>query len=252
MSRHPLIAAKIGCLGETLRNWVWQAERDQGLWAGPTTDECLRIKVLERANRELRQANETLRKASTYFALAELDRRSRPSTQRVDPVAIGSGCPWHRQGSPSSTSIAPLRGSSRSALRRLWPAIPRGTGSMPWASMVLPIAPSTYRAHTARRIDPSRLPERAKRDAALTIEIRRVFEANFRVYGVRKVWRQLGREAIAAARRTVPRLMRVMGVQGVVYGKAIWTTVRDPAAPCPRDRVNRHFKAPQPNAPSAV
>jgi putative transposase len=113
---------------------------------------------------------------------------------------------------------------------------------------VLPIAPSTYRAHAARRIDPSRLPERAKRDAALTIEIRRVFEANFRVYGVRKVWRQLGREGIAAARCAVARLMRVMGLQGVVRGKAIRTTVGDPAAPCPRDRVNRQFKAPQPNA----
>ena len=73
------IAAKIGCSGETLRNWVRQAERDQGLRrAGPTTDERERIRALERQNRELRQANEILRKASAYFALAELDRRSRP------------------------------------------------------------------------------------------------------------------------------------------------------------------------------
>ena len=71
------IAAKIGCSGETLRNWVRQAERDQGQRAGPTTDERERIKALERENRELRQANEILRKASAYFALAELDRRSR-------------------------------------------------------------------------------------------------------------------------------------------------------------------------------
>ena len=68
------IAAKIGCSGETPRNWVRQAERDQGVRAGPTTDERERIKVLERENRELRQANEILRKASAYFALAELDR----------------------------------------------------------------------------------------------------------------------------------------------------------------------------------
>lgn len=71
------IAAKIGCTAETLRQWVRQAERDQGLRAGSTTDERERIKALERENRELRQANEILRKASAYFALAELDRRSR-------------------------------------------------------------------------------------------------------------------------------------------------------------------------------
>ena len=72
------IAAKIGCSGETLRNWVRQAERDRGLRAGPTTDERERIKALERENRELRQANEILRKASAYFAQAELDRRWKP------------------------------------------------------------------------------------------------------------------------------------------------------------------------------
>jgi transposase-like protein len=72
------IAAKIGCSGETLRNWMRQAERDKGVRAGPTTDERERIKALERENRELRQANEILRKASAYFAMAELDRRSRP------------------------------------------------------------------------------------------------------------------------------------------------------------------------------
>src|SRR5487761_2501476 len=72
------IAGKIGCTGETLRGWVRQAERDQGLRVGPTTEERERIKALERENRELRQANEILRKASAYFARAELDRRSKP------------------------------------------------------------------------------------------------------------------------------------------------------------------------------
>ncbi len=71
------IAAKIGCTGETLRGWVRQAERDQGLKPGATTEEREWIKALEREVRELRQANEILRKASAYFALAELDRRSR-------------------------------------------------------------------------------------------------------------------------------------------------------------------------------
>ena len=68
------IAAKIGCSGETLRNWIQQSERDQGMRGGPTTDERERIKALERENRERRQANEILRKASAYFAMAELDR----------------------------------------------------------------------------------------------------------------------------------------------------------------------------------
>jgi transposase-like protein len=72
------IAQKIGCSSETLRNWVRQAERDEGLRAGPTTDERDRIKALEREVRELRQANEILRKASAYFAQAELDRRWKP------------------------------------------------------------------------------------------------------------------------------------------------------------------------------
>ena len=72
------IAAKIGCTAQTLSNWVRQAERDQGRRPGTTTDERERIKALERENRELKQANEILRKASAYFAQAELDRRWKP------------------------------------------------------------------------------------------------------------------------------------------------------------------------------
>jgi transposase len=69
---------KIGCTAETLRRWVRQAERDEGLRPGPTSTEQARIRELERENRELRQANEILRKASAYFAQAELDRRFKP------------------------------------------------------------------------------------------------------------------------------------------------------------------------------
>jgi transposase-like protein len=72
------IASKIGCTAETLRGWVRQAERDQGVRAGPTSEDRERIKALEREVRELRQANEILRKASAYFAQAELDRRFKP------------------------------------------------------------------------------------------------------------------------------------------------------------------------------
>ena len=112
---------------------------------------------------------------------------------------------------------------------------------------VLPIAPSTYHLHVAKRVDPSRLSLRAKRDLALKIEIKRVFEDNFGVYGVRKVWRQMQREGFDIARCTIARLMRSMGLQGVIRGKPMRTTVSDKAVPCPKDHVNRQFHAPAPN-----
>ena len=98
---------------------------------------------------------------------------------------------------------------------------------------VLPIAPSNYYEHAARRRDPARLPARARRDEVLRTEIRRVWEENFRVYGVRKVWRQLRREGIAVARCTTARLMRQMGLSGAVRGKAVKTTISNPAAALP-------------------
>ena len=98
---------------------------------------------------------------------------------------------------------------------------------------VLPIAPSTYRKHVARKADPSRAPAREKRDAELCREIRRVFETNFGVYGVRKIWRQMKREGIDVARCTVARLMTRMGLKGVVRGKAVRTTVSDRSAARP-------------------
>ena len=112
---------------------------------------------------------------------------------------------------------------------------------------VLPIAPSTYHAHVARRSDPARAPARVRRDAVLRDEIERVWSENFGVYGVRKVWRQLRREGVEVARCTVARLMREMGLQGVVRGKAAKTTVSDRNASCPLDRVNRQFQVTAPN-----
>jgi putative transposase len=112
---------------------------------------------------------------------------------------------------------------------------------------VLKIAPSTYHAHDARRRRPDTAPPRVKRDAALRAEIRRVFDENFQVYGVRKVWRQLVREGEDVARCTVARLMRAMGLHGVIRGRRVRTTIGDKAAPCPLDRVNRQFRAPRPN-----
>ena len=82
----------------------------------------------------------------------------------------------------------------------------------------LPIAPATYYEHQARAADPERLPAREKRDRRLTVEVRRVWEENFQVYGARKVWRQLQREAIPVARCTVERLMQRLAIQGVRRG----------------------------------
>ena len=101
-------------------------------------------------------------------------------------------------------------------------------------------------AHAAKRRDPVELSARAKRDAALKIEVRRVFDQNFSVYGVRKVWRQLKREGFGSARCTVSRLMRNMGLQGHPR-QTHQATISDKAAPCPLDHVNRQFKAPRPN-----
>jgi putative transposase len=112
---------------------------------------------------------------------------------------------------------------------------------------VLPIAPSTYYDHAAKRCDPTKLSVRAQRDMALKPEIARIFAENFEVYGARKVWRQLLREGVSVARCTVERLMGDLGLQGVIRGKPVRTTVPDKAAPCPLDHVNRQFHAPAPN-----
>ena len=118
---------------------------------------------------------------------------------------------------------------------------------------LLPIAPRAYRAHAAARRDPTRASARARRDAELRSEIARVHAENFGLsrrsegLGARKVWRQLRREGVAAARCTVERLMRAMGLRGAVRGKAVKTTIQNPAAPCPLDRVRRQFHAPAPD-----
>jgi transposase InsO family protein len=99
---------------------------------------------------------------------------------------------------------------------------------------VLPIAPSTYHDHLAKRADPARLSDRARRDEALRPEILRIFEENWRVYGVGKVWRQLSREGFDIARCTVARLMKSMGIQGIIRGKPHRTT---------KMRILRHARA---------
>ncbi|MGB3812111.1 MAG: IS3 family transposase [Shinella sp.] len=203
------IAAKIGCSAHTLNEWVKKAEVDSGKRAGLPSDAAARMKELERENRELRQANEILRKASAYFC----DGGARPPTE-----AMISFIDEHR----SALGVEPI-------------------------CRLLPIAPSTYYEVIAKRNDVNRLSARARSDIAMKIEIRRVFNENFQVYGVRKVWRQLRREGYDIARCTVARLMRGMGLQGVIRGKPVKTTVADKTAQCPLDRVNRQFFAPAPN-----
>ena len=111
----------------------------------------------------------------------------------------------------------------------------------------LPIAPSTFYDHMAKRANPDLLSGRAKRDAVLRPEIERVFEENYKVYGVRKVWQQLGREGFDVARCTVARLMKDLGLEGVIRGKKARTTIPDKALPCPLDKVNRQFRVPAPD-----
>jgi len=107
---------------------------------------------------------------------------------------------------------------------------------------VLPIAPSTY--YVAKLRPPS---ARALRDAQLRAEIHRVYAANYRVYGARKVWRQVRREGFSVARCMVERLMRQEGLEGAVRGKRVFTTTCDPQASRPTDLVERDFAAPAPN-----
>jgi transposase InsO family protein len=113
---------------------------------------------------------------------------------------------------------------------------------------VLPIAPSTYYEHTAKQRDPTRRSDREKRDEVLKPEIERVWQENFKVYGARKVWRQLNREEIDVARCTVARLMKIIGIQGVKRGRRTVTTIPGDALDRPRDAVNRDFNVSRPNA----
>lgn len=112
---------------------------------------------------------------------------------------------------------------------------------------VLPIAPSTYYDHKQKESNPKIRSDRAKMDEVLKLEIFRVWDTNFRVYGVRKIWHQLKREGFLIARCTVVRLMRSLNIQGVRRGKAFKTTIPDELANQPKDLVNRQFVAERPN-----
>jgi putative transposase len=112
---------------------------------------------------------------------------------------------------------------------------------------VLQIAPSGYRRYAAQQRNPALRCARSQRDEALIPHIERVWQANMQVYGADKVWMQMKREGITVARCTVERLMRRLGLRGVIRGKGVRTTISDAKAPCPLDWVNRQFKAERPN-----
>ncbi|MBG0922879.1 IS3 family transposase [Escherichia coli] len=203
------IAPKIGCTPETLRVWVRQHERDTGGGdGGLTTAERQRLKELERENRELRRSNDILRQASAYFAKAEFDRLWKKLMPLLDKLREQYG-------------VGPLCSE-------------------------LHIAPSTYYHCQQQRHHPDKRSARAQRDNWLKKEIQRVYDENHKVYGVRKVWRQLLREGIRVARCTVARLMAVMGLAGVLRGKKVRTTISRKAVVA-GDRVNRQFVAERPD-----
>ncbi|MGU4965601.1 IS3 family transposase [Escherichia coli] len=203
------IAPKIGCTPETLRVWVRQHERDTGGGdGGLTTAERQRLKELERENRELRRSNDILRQASAYFGEGGV----RPPLEKVMALL--------------------------DKLREQY-------GVRPVCSE-LHIAPSTYYHCQQQRHHPDKRSARAQRDDWLKKEIQRVYDENHKVYGVRKVWRQLLREGIRVARCTVARLMAVMGLAGVLRGKKVRTTISRKAVVA-GDRVNRQFVAERPD-----
>ncbi|NYT44637.1 IS3 family transposase [Alcaligenaceae bacterium] len=203
------IAPKIGCVPQTLNEWVRRHEVDAGMRDGIPSAERERVKALEREVKELRRANEILKLASGFF---------RPGGARPPVEVIRRFIDEHRE----TYGVEPL-------------------------CKVLQIAPSGYRRYAAQQRNPQLLCDRAKLDAILMPEIHRVWEKNMKVYGADKVWRQLHREEQAVARCTVERLMRRLGIQGARRGKSVRTTVPDTSAPCPLDHVNRQFKADRPN-----
>ncbi|WP_440131995.1 IS3 family transposase [Escherichia coli] len=203
------IAPKIGCTPETLRVWVRQHERDTGGGdGGLTSAERQRLKELERENRELRRSNDILRQASAYFCEGGV----RPPLEKMMPLL--------------------------DKLREQY-----GVGPV---CSELHIAPSTYYHCQQQRHHPDKRSARAQRDDWLKKEIQRVYDENHKVYGVRKVWRQLLREGIRVARCTVARLMAVMGLAGVLRGKKVRTTISRKAVAA-GDRVNRQFVAERPD-----
>ncbi|WP_324650008.1 IS3 family transposase [Georgenia sp. H159] len=208
------VADQLGYGPESVRLWVKQAEIDDGEVPGVSTEESARIKALEQENRELRRANEILKRAASFFGGG-----ARPSVQ-VIVAFIDDNCQDVVDG------------------RRL--------GVEPICRVLrehgLQIAPSTYYAAKSR--PPS---ARAVRDAELAPRLCELWEVNYRVYGARKLWKAARREGLKVGRDQVARLMRAEGISGVVRTARVRTTRPDLAAARHPDLVDRDFTASAPN-----
>ncbi|MFJ8828389.1 IS3 family transposase [Streptomyces sp. NPDC102467] len=206
------VASKLGIgTTETLRKWVRQDQIDAGTRPGTTTEESAELKRLKKENTELKRANEIL-KAAAFF----LRGRARPATH-----ALVAFIDEHRD---------------------------RFGGVEPICRVLTEhdckIAPATYYAHHKRQVTPS---ARTVRDAQLKEHISEVFEANYRVYGARKIWRELNRQGHAVARCTVERQMHQLGITGAVRGRRVITTLPGGQTDRAPDLVDRDFVAGAPN-----
>ncbi|MCY0947086.1 IS3 family transposase [Streptomyces antarcticus] len=206
------VAEKLGIGStETLRKWVRQDQVDSGARPGTSTEESGQMKALKKENAELKRANDILKAAAKF-----LRGRARPATSSL--VAF---IDEHRD---------------------------RFGGVEPICRVLTEhdckIAPSTFYAHHKRLGTPS---PRTVRDEELKPLVHEVFTVNYRVYGARKIWRELNRQGHVVARCTVERLMREMGIAGAVRGKKVITTIPDSAATRAPDRLDRDFVATAPN-----
>jgi hypothetical protein len=198
---------KIGCTAETLRRWCREEASRRTAPAAQAADDKARLKLLER---EVRNCDAPTRSCAGVSIFC--DGGARPPRQMMMAFIDA-----HRE----DLGIEPI-------------------------CRELAIAPSSYHEHALRLADPGKRPARARSDEEMCGQIKRVHEANYGVYGSRKVWRQLRREGVAVAKCTVERLMRIMGLAGIRRGKKTITTVSNPKAPCPLDKVNRSFASPGP------
>ncbi|MFJ9381115.1 IS3 family transposase [Streptomyces sp. NPDC101455] len=206
------VAEKLGIGSrETLRNWLKQHEIDAGQRPGTTTEESAQLKALKKENAERRRANDILKAAAKF-----LRGRARPATHTL--VAF---IDEHRA---RFGGVEPI-------CRTLTEHDCR-------------IAPYTYYARRQRLAEPSL---RALRDADLKPVIHEVFATNYRVYGARKIWRELNRQGRPVARCTVERLMRELGITGAVRGKRVITTIPGGQVDRAPDLLDRNFVASAPN-----
>ncbi|WP_245194626.1 IS3 family transposase [Kitasatospora phosalacinea] len=204
------VAEKLGIgSAETLRNWVRRDQVDSGQRPGTTTEESAQIKAMKKEIAELKRANEILKAAGEF-----LRGRARPATSAL--VAFIDGHRGHFGGVEPICRVLTEHGCS--------------------------IAPSTYYAFNNLAAS-----ARSVRDAELKDLITAAYEDNFRVYGARKIWRELNRRGHTVARCTIERLMRELGITGAVRGKRVVTTVPDPSAARAPDLVDRDFVASAPN-----